>query len=165
MESKIQTANCKPSWTDLELDRLGKALTFCYRNATEKFGNELDLQIRIDGFKFTLQDTYTMEQVLSSFKVFMKKSTKMIGTADVEEILNPEPAKITAGQYYTAQERQKRNGYPSFSPEAILIREYENQEAAARDPKPDAPMHPQLASKLKDELGKTPELKTIGVRR
>ena len=77
----------------------------------------------------------------------------MIGTADVQKILTPEIPKITSAEYVNAKKWQEVNGYSAYTPEAILIKEYEAQQAEDRAPLHDTPMHQQLADRLRKELG------------
>lgn len=81
----------------------------------------------------------------------MGKSTEMFKPAHVTEILDPESKKITQAEYIAALDWQKRNGYPAYSAEAVLIREYEKQNAEDRAPLYGQPISIGLQQKLKIE--------------
>lgn len=70
------------------MEEISKALTFCYK--TQKtFNEELDLKNRVLGWKFILEDDYTVEQVLIGLKKYMKNNSTMPAPADIVSILKP----------------------------------------------------------------------------
>ena len=74
----------------------------------------------------------------------------MIGTADIEAILNPPSPKITTAEYVNAKKWQELNGYSAYTPEAILIRDYDAQQAEDRTQE-GAPC-PQLMARAKHAI-------------
>ena len=151
-ETKMtQNKNLPITWTEEDIVRLSKALTFTYKNQNN-YKEKLDLADRIIGWKFLLEEDFTMEQVLGAMKQFMKANTDMVLPAHVNNILAPEQPKITAGEYYQAQKWQERNNYPSYSLEAVLIRGYEAQQSEDRAPLHDTPIHPSITQSMKKQI-------------
>jgi hypothetical protein len=148
-KQKEPKKNLQISWKETEVSRLSKALTFCFSNA-KRYDEELDLEDRIMGFKFVLMGKFTMDQVLSAFKIWMSRSTEMIKPAYVNNILDPIPKKITTAEYVNAKKFQEKNNNPHYSPESILIRDYEAQNAEDRAPLHKNPVYPLLASRFQE---------------
>jgi len=155
--TKPQNENWRNLWSPEEEKKLSQALTFCWINATEKFGNELDLSMRVSGFKFVLGADFTIDEILSAFQIFMKKSSRMIAPADVQAILSPEKPKITQAEFIHAKEQWRLEGYPSHSFYAGIVKGYESEQSDSRTPEPKAQVPlGQLVSRVKKQI-ETPE--------
>jgi len=128
MEIQTQTQNLQDSWTGEQINQLGKALTFSYK-MQNTYKEPLDLEDRLAGWKFVLEEDYTMEQVLYGLKKFLKDSEDMPVPSNINNILNPPKPLVTTAQFIAARDNQARNGYPAFSTDDMIIREYEAQEA------------------------------------
>jgi len=127
-----QMQSSQGSWQSEELKQLGMALTFAYKTQTT-YKEALDLDIRLSGWRFVLEEDYGIEQVLYGLKQYMKNNKNMPVPADINNILNPQKPKITTAQYIAARENQKNNGYPAFSTDDMLIQEYQAQESQAQE--------------------------------
>jgi len=124
--------NSQDSWNALEIKNLAMALTFAYK-AQNTYKEPLDLEDRIEGWKFILEDEYSIEQVLWALKKFLKNNPTMPVPADMIAILNPPKPRITEAQYVQAQKWQERNGYPVFSEAKDIIEAYNAQEQELRE--------------------------------
>lgn len=124
--------NCDSSWQENEIDKLGAALAFAYK-AQNTYKEPLDLKDRVYGWKFILEDEFTVEQVLYGLKKFLKRKTVMPVPADIYNILNPDEPRVTEAQFVAAQKWQERNGYPVFSDALDVIDKYNKQENSKRD--------------------------------
>jgi len=128
-----QTQSSQDSWQSEELKQLGMALTFAYKTQTT-YKEALDLDIRLSGWRFVLEEDYSVEQVLYGLKQYMKTNKNMPVPADINNILNPEPPKITTAQYVSAQKWQERNqDWSEFTDAAETIVNYNKQENEAQD--------------------------------
>jgi len=121
-----QNKSCTNFWRDDELSELGKALTFAYKTQNN-YKEPLDLKDRVLGWKFVLEEDYTVTQVLSAIKQHMKTSPVMPVPADIGAILSPPEPKITEAQFVEAQKWQERNGWPFLSEAAQTIEKYKKQ--------------------------------------
>lgn len=119
------------SWQTTEIASLAKAIAFCYRNQNT-YKEPLDLDVRVAGWRFVLEEEFSVEQVLYGLREFMKKSTDMAVAANIYKILNPEPPKVTEAQFVQAQRWQERNGYPIFSDALTTIAKYHEQNKQAQ---------------------------------
>ena len=126
-----QTANCNNSWTDSEINTLAKALTFCWKNS-DQYGGDLELQSRVDAFKFVLEGIVSVELICGAIRAHMGESTDMVKPAHVKTMLFPEKAKITQTEFIHAKEQHKLTGYNPYSEWAQTIRDFEAQEREER---------------------------------
>lgn len=101
-------------------------MTFCYKTQ-RTFAEKLELQDRVRGWKFLLEENFSVDQVLGAMKKFMQTSGIMPMPADIVAILRPASPRITEAQYVQACKAQERNGFPAFSYEDAIIREYRKQ--------------------------------------
>ena len=132
MEKKHLTKNLQDTWTEKEADTLAQAITFAHKNQ-HNYKEPLDLEVRMQGWKFVLEQEFCMEQVLYALREFMMRSTEMPLPANIYNILNPLPPKIAPVAYMAALDYQKNNDYPLFSWARDTIRDYQDQESDARD--------------------------------
>lgn len=114
------------SWTKEQEAELAKSLTFAYK-MQNTYKEPLDLEDRVAGWKFVLEEDYTMELVLYGLKKFLKKSDDMPVPSNIDNILNPEEPKVTQAAYIQACKDQERNGFKAFSAESMIITDYEKQ--------------------------------------
>lgn len=129
--NRTQMQSLKPSWQNSEIKSLSMALTAVYKTQTT-FKEPLELEDRLAGWKFVLEEDYSVEQILWALKRFMKLSPNMPVPADMVKILNPAPPRVTEAQYIQAQKWQERNGYPMFSDAKDIISTYEKQDIIDR---------------------------------
>ena len=147
-------------WNQSEQEELIKTLAIVIRG--QKTFAEQSVKDAFAYFKMKLEKRFTVEQVINAIDIWTDKSREVPVPADIIAILQPEPKQITQAEFIHAQKVLDRAGYyNSYSPEAILIREYKAQQEEERAPLHDQPMHPRLAERLRKELGTTPKLKRI----
>lgn len=127
-----QNKNLPNSWSAEEINRLAQALTFAYK-AQNTYKEPLDLKDRVTGWQFVLEEDFTMDQVLFGIKKHMKCSPNMPVPANIIQILNPEPPRITEAQFVEAQKWQERNNWPMMSDAQDTIDIYRAQEAEKRE--------------------------------
>ncbi len=132
MQSQMQTMNSRDSWTKEQVDQLAKALTFAYKTQTT-YKEPLDLEDRLSGWRFILEEDFSMEQVLYGIKQFMKSNADMPVPAHITNVLSPEAPKITTAEYVQACQKQERNGYPAYSTESQLMKDYVKQREEGRE--------------------------------
>lgn len=91
------------------------------------YGKTLDMKLVLRGWQTLLEDKYTIDQIIYALSEYALQRDDFPSPANINSILNPEKPKITESQFIAAQKAQERNGYPRFSPEAYIIKEYESQ--------------------------------------
>lgn len=128
-------------------------LTAIYDNLSS-YGQPLNLKSRLGLWKMTLEDDYSIAQVLAALKQHCKASNTMPAPADVIAVLNPPKSKITQAEFIHAKKQWELEGYPSYSYYAMLVKEYESQEGEERH----KPL--EIADNLKKAIGL--ETKLIG---
>ena len=80
-----------------------------------------------------LENKFSAKQVVYAIDKYTDTKNDIPAPADIINILTPEEPKITHAQYMEALEAQKRNGYPQFSSEAYLIKDYKKQQNEKAD--------------------------------
>jgi len=123
---KHQTKSLPDSWTAEQTKQLGMALTFAYKTQTT-YKEPLDLDDRVAGWKFVLEEDYTVEQVLYGIKKYMKANTAMPVPADIYTILNPAEPRVTEAEYVNACKEHASGGYQAFSAASMVIADYKKQ--------------------------------------
>lgn len=126
------TTNSQIIWQKSDLEMLAKALTFAYKNQ-KTYSQPLDIEGRILGWKFILEDKYPMETVLSALKRYMTEKSDMPVPADIEAILNPPKPKISQAEFIHAKDQWAKEGYPSYSYYAMIVKDYEKENADERN--------------------------------
>ena len=124
--------NCSNTWTDQDNNKLSNALTFCYKNS-DLYGQALELESRMNAFKFVLEGEYTMNQVLLAFKMHMGKTTEMIKPAHVNALLSPAKAKITQTEFINAKNMWEIGGYKTFCEYKDVMDAFTEQEHEQRE--------------------------------
>ena len=124
--------NYNNSWNDKEIKKLGRALAFAYKNS-DVFGQPLELQSRIDAFRFVLEDDYTVDEVLYGIKLHMKASTEMVKPAHINKMLAPDVVKISTAEFVHAQKQYELGGYNNYSEDKAIIDAFKLQEEDARN--------------------------------
>ena len=123
--------NYKNSWSDKEIDKLGRALAFAYKNS-DNFGQPLELQSRIDAFRFVLEDDYTVDEVLYALKIHMKEATEMVKPAHIHKTLSPDVVKISTAEFVQAQRQYEQEGYNNSSDSKAIVDAFKLQEQELR---------------------------------
>jgi len=101
-------------------------LTFAYKAQTT-YKEPLDLHDRVQGWKFVLEEDFSVDQVMFGLKKFMKTNTNMPVPADIANALGAANTEITITQFKHAQEQWKISGYSTFSDHLDVIKAYEKQ--------------------------------------
>lgn len=113
MESLPQTTNYSGTWTEKDKDRLAVAFNFLHKNL-KTYNKPLELESRIQGFKFVLEDECPMDSVLEALRLYMKVNQDFPTPSDVYNIIYPAPVKISYSEYMDAvksKEREISSGY------------------------------------------------------
>lgn len=134
-----------PSWSESDQGQLAKALTVLI-NGQKAYGKEYNVSDVFDYFRMKMEGRYAVKPILAALSAYTDKNDDMPTPANIIAILSPEKRKITHAEYIAAQKMQDASGYPRFSPEAYLIREYEAQD---RETSAD---NPAIADSLKARL-------------
>lgn len=142
--SESQTRSI-PSWNQSEQEEIIKALAVIAK--TQKaFGKEVSVKDIFEYYKFKLEGRFYAKPILVAIQTYTDTHDDIPTPANIINILTPQPRKITTAEYVAAQRLQEASGYPRFSPEAYLIREYEAQDR-------DVPQeNPTIALELKERL-------------
>lgn len=119
-------------WQEDEIKQLSMALTFAYKNS-DTYGQPLELQSRVDAFKFCLEGEYDVEDILGAIKQHMKKSSEMVKPSHVNLILSPVKPEITQTEFIHAQKQWERDGFKAFCPHKEVIDAYRKQEEDVRE--------------------------------
>lgn len=119
-------------WDQEGVDNLAKALTFCYKTQTT-YKEPLDLADRVTGWRFILEEDYTLDQVFYALKKFMKTSKNMPVPADIGNILNPTFPEITQTEYFHAKKQWALEDFSEFSDHLDTIKAYEKQTKVNRE--------------------------------
>lgn len=138
-------------WKNTEIQNLIKNMAV-YFSDLDDYGKGVDLNAILEKYKLYLQGKFTVEQVIYSLHVHCERKRIIPKVPDLLDILDPVKPKITQSEYISALDYQKRNNYPIYSAEAILIREYTAQQDEDRGAKNDGPVHPQLAARAEAEI-------------
>jgi len=132
MDNPIQTQNSQGTWQNQELEQLSMALTLAYKTQTT-YKEPLDLEDRVAGWKFVLEEDWTVMQVLYALHKFMKENKVMPVPADINALLKPEPPKVTQAEYIQACKEHERNNFTAFSAEYMVIEQYKKENDEARE--------------------------------
>ncbi len=85
------------------------------------------MESKLAYYRMKLEGKYSMAQIIHGLDKYTDKHNDIPAAADIINMLEPEKPRITTAQYIRACDAQKRNGYPAYSYESVLISNYENQ--------------------------------------
>ena len=119
-------------WQEADINDLAKALTITYKGQNT-YKEPLEIQDRLDFWKFVLESKYTVKQVLHGLKIFLERDKNMPVPADINNILDPPPVLISDAEYVAAQKWQERNNFPMMSDAKDTIEDYLAQGQESRD--------------------------------
>jgi hypothetical protein len=91
------------------------------------YGKEINLQSILNYFRLKLEGKFNVEQVIHALDVYTDEHNDIPSPADVIKILSPKEHRVTATEYAYALEAQRRNGYPMFSADQVVIAKYKEQ--------------------------------------
>lgn len=93
------------------------------------YGRVLDMKTLLRGWESVLAEKYTVDQLIWAMKKYaLTGGDDFPSPKNLHDMINPP---VTYAQYKAAQEVQARNGYPQFSYEATIIRDYHSQQDSA----------------------------------
>lgn len=115
------------NWNDDDKKKIFEAFSVAMA-IQNSYGKEIDAKTTLKAWEYVMSDEYAADQVVAAIHKHVKQSNAFPTPADLIQIINPPQRKVTHAEYIAAQKYQEANGYPRFSPEAYLIREYEYQD-------------------------------------
>ena len=131
MQKQDCTQNQQNYWQPSEKIEITKALTVIIGNA-KTYGKEYSINDTFAYYQFKLEKRFTAAQVLYAIEKYTDLKNDVPAAADIIAILEPAPPRITQAEFIAAQKGQERNGYPQFSSDAYLIRDYQTQQTEQR---------------------------------
>lgn len=137
MENNVEPINkdsqTKPRnyWIKSDQERLIKVLSVII-NGQKAYGKEYSISDTYAYFKMKLEHRYSVDHIIFALNEYTDRKNDIPSPADIINILDPEPPRISEAQYIAAQKWQERNGYPIFSDAKDTIQLYEKQEADAQ---------------------------------
>jgi hypothetical protein len=88
---------------------------------------------RLAGWKFILEEDYSIDLVLCALKKFLKENTTMPVPAHIAQILNPPTPEITTAEFIHAKEQWKLGGFSQFCDHRDIVKAYEKQTQDRKD--------------------------------
>lgn len=123
------------SWTNDEKAEILKVFTIM-ATIQKNYGREIDVRPTLQAWEFLMGD-FSAAQVVSAMTEYMRKSSDMPAPADIIALMKPEAPRISQAEFIHAKEQWKLEGYPSYSYYAMIVKDYERENAESRnDPKP-----------------------------
>jgi hypothetical protein len=136
-------------WTDEDKKYLAKAAAVVV-DMQKSYGKQVDLKTMLRGWQFLLEDDYTVYQISSALKEYMRQYSDIPAPADLIKILNPPEPLVTYAEYKAALEAHAKEGYPMFGYYGQIINKY-NQQQSGNDAMQDSGSEPELLA----DIGKT----------
>lgn len=150
-EHKTSQTKQADFWSNTEISELIKAMAV-YFSDLDDFGKGVDINAILQKYRLYFEKKFTVNQILNAIHAHCERKTTIPKVADINAILNPEKPKITQAEFIHAREQHAAEKYPAHGYYGGIIKDYEAQEADARDVSHDGAMHPQLAKRLKKAL-------------
>lgn len=97
-------------------------------NGQKAYGKDYSVSDTFSYYKMKLDGKYTANQILKAVDIYTDRKNDIPAPADIIQIINPLPAKITYAEYKHALEQHKLEGFPCFGYYGVLIKDYEKQE-------------------------------------
>lgn len=109
-------------------------LTSVYDNLSV-YGQPLNLKSRMALWRAILEQKrgYSMSLVLNAIIEYCDKNKTMPAPSDIVAILSPERPKISHAEFIHANEQWAKEGYPTYSANAQVVRDYREQENEGRE--------------------------------
>ena len=127
---EIQNQNCKENqkncWQASDKEKLTKVLAIII-NGQKTYGKDYSIIDTFAYFQFKLESKYSVEQVIYALDSYTDTKNDIPNPADIISILSPVKPRIRESEYIQACKTQERNGFPMYSYESVLIKEYKEQ--------------------------------------
>ena len=128
MENQNLQEKQQSYWTQSEAAQIVKVLSILI-NGQKTYGKDYSVSDTFAYYEMKLQNKFSAQQVLFAMDKYTDTKNDIPAPSDIINILNPAKPKISTADYIAARDNQRRNGYPQFSTDYMLIQEYEVQES------------------------------------
>jgi len=99
------------------------------------YGRDIDVKPTLQAWEYLMASQFTAEQVVSAMELYMRQSSDMPAPSDIIALMTPPPpAKITQAEFIHAKEQWKLDGYPPYGQHRMIVKQFEAEQAAERDP-------------------------------
>lgn len=119
-------------WDASDLENITKALSVLVKGQNA-YGKQHNLTDILAYMRFKLERKFSAERVLWAIDQYTDRNDDIPTPSAINNILDPEPARITEAEFVAAQKWQENNGYPRFSPAYQTILNYNRQQSEARE--------------------------------
>ena len=119
-----QDNECSNGWRDDEKRALA-AVMFPIIQMQKQYGRDMDERVIMRGWEIKLAGRYPVHDIIRAVDIYTDSRDDFPSPANIIQILDPEPTKVTESQFIAAQKWQERNNnYSEFTAAADTIREY-----------------------------------------
>lgn len=120
------------SWTASEKTKLTQILSIVCEGQ-KAYGKEINIKSVFLYFQLKFEHRHSVEELIYAIGKYTDRKNDIPAPADIFEILNPTPPRITEAEFVEAQKWQERNGFPAFSSAKMLIEDYRAQQEEQRE--------------------------------
>ena len=97
-------------------------------NGQKAYGKDYSINDTFRYYKLKLDGRYSADKVISAILAYTDVKNDIPAPADIINIINPPPTKITYADYKYALEQHKAEGYPMFGYFWQVIADYKKQQ-------------------------------------
>lgn len=123
------------NWTEDKKREILKTFTVM-ATIQKTYGREIDIRPTLQAWEALLAGEYSGEQVNRAMAAYMLKSSDMPSPADIARMITPETPKVSQAEFIHAKDQWAKEGYPSYSYYAMIVKQFEKENAEDRAPNP-----------------------------
>lgn len=101
----------------------------------KNYGRQIEMRETLQAWECVIGDI-PANQVVAAMQAYMRKSSDMPTPADLIALITPPKAKISQTEFIHAKDQWAKEGFPSYSYYAMVVKNFEKQEEQDRDPAP-----------------------------
>lgn len=126
MENKSLQEKPENCWNQSDREDIIKVLSVLI--AVQKlYGRDASVKDIFAFYQMKLDGRYPASKVLSALDAYTDKKDDVPAPADLIALMDPPKTKISQAEFIHAKDQWAKEGYPSYSYYAVIVKEYEKE--------------------------------------